>query len=78
MIIHKMGELSHHEKFFLFVLRELKADKTPITLTYNQIGDMIGCTRGTISRVIKNVSTLGYVHVTKGEGRTASTYRLTL
>lgn len=78
MIIHRISGLTHHEKLFLFALRELGADQTPIKLSYDELGSILNCTRGTISRVIKTVSELGYVHVSRGEGRASNIYQLTL
>lgn len=78
MQIYRLSGLDRYEKFLLYVLKDMNADEKPVTLTYDQLAELIGASRNTASKAVKNLEAAGYIRVVKGEGRSASRYRLTL
>ncbi|MFB9757192.1 hypothetical protein [Ectobacillus funiculus] len=78
MQIYKLSELDRYEKFFLYVLKDMNADKKPVALNYDKIAELIGASRATGRKAVKNLAALGYIRIAKGGGRTANEYWLKL
>lgn len=78
MQIYRLNSLDRYEKFFLYVLKDMNAHEKPVALNYDKIAELIGASRATARKAVRNLLAAGYIRMVKGGGRVANEYWLTL